>query len=43
MGRDGAEGTAAEAAAMNVHRELNHVVGRNALVLIFNMRYARVG
>ena len=42
MGGDGAEGTTAKTTSMDVDGELDHIVGRNALVLIFNMRYARV-
>lgn len=37
MGRDGAEGTAAEASAVNVDRVLNHVVGGNALALVLGV------
>ena len=43
MGRDGAEGAAAETAAVNVHRELDHLVRRNTFVLVFGMRQACVG
>ena len=42
MGGDGAESTTAETAAMDIYAELDHLVGGNALALIFNMRYARV-
>ena len=37
MGRDGAEGTAAETAAMDVDAVLDHVVGGDALALVFGM------
>ena len=43
MCRDGAEGTAAETAAMDVHRELYHLVCRYALALVLGVRQARVG
>ena len=43
MGRDGAESAAAEASAMDVHTVLDHVVGRNALALVFRMRLTGVG
>ena len=43
MGRNGAEGTASETAPMDIDTELNHVVGGNALVLIFQMGYAGIG
>ena len=43
MGRDGAEGAAAETAAMEIDRELDHLVGRYCLALVFGMRQTRVG
>ena len=43
MGRDGAEGTSAKTAAMDVDAELNHVVSRNALTLVFRMGLTRIG
>ena len=43
MGRDGAEGATAEAAAMDVDREFDHLVGRNAFPLVFWMWQSRVG
>lgn len=43
MGRDGAEGTAAETATMEIDRELDHFVGRYRLALVFRMRQTRVG
>ena len=43
MGRDGAERTTAKTAAMDVDGELNHLVGGNALALVFWMRIARIG
>jgi len=42
MGRDGAEGATAEASAMDVHRVLNHVVGRNALTLVLRVRLTSI-
>ena len=41
MGGDGTESTTAETPAMHAHRPFNHVVGRDALVLVLGMR--RVG
>ena len=38
MGRYGAECTSSKTSAMNVYREFNHIVGRNALALIFWVR-----
>ena len=38
MGGDGAEGAAAEAATMDVDRELDHLVGRYHLALVLGMR-----
>ena len=43
MGRDGAEGATAEAAAMDVDREFDHLVGRNAFPLVFGVWQSRVG
>ena len=43
MGRDGAESTAAEAAAMDVDAVLDHVVGRYPLALVFGVGLAGVG
>ena len=43
MRRDGAEGTAAEAAPVDVHRKLNHVVGGDAFPFVFRVRKSRVG
>ena len=43
MGRDGAEGAAAEASAVDVDAELDHLVGRDALALVFGVRHAGVG
>ena len=43
VGGDGAEGAAAKAAAVDVDAVAYHLVGGNALALIFYMRYARVG
>ena len=43
VGRDGAEGTAAEAAAVDVHGELDHLVGRDAFALVLRVGQARVG
>jgi hypothetical protein len=43
MGRDGAEGTAAETALVQVDREFDHLVGRDALVFVFGMGQAGVG
>ena len=37
MGGDGAEGTAAETAAMDIHAVLDHVVGGYALALVFTV------
>ena len=42
MGRDGAEGAAAKASAMDVDAVLDHVVGGYALPLVFQMRLAGV-
>ena len=42
MGGDGAEGTAAKTAAMDVDGVLDHVVGGDALALVFRMGLARV-
>ena len=42
MGGDGAEGTAAETAAMDVDGVLDHVVGGDALALVLGMGLARV-
>ena len=42
MGRNGAERTAAETATMKVHGELDHLVGRNGLALVFRMRQTRI-
>ena len=42
MCRNGAESTAAEAAAMQAHGKLNHLVGRDALALIFGVGQAGV-
>ena len=41
--RYGAEGTAAEAPAVDVDGKLYHVVGRNALPLVLGVRHAGVG
>ena len=43
MGGDGAEGTASEAAAMDVDAELDHLVGWDALALVFRMGLTGVG
>lgn len=43
MGRDGAEGATAEASPVDVDGELDHLVGRNRLPLIFGMRQTGVG
>ena len=43
MGGDGAEGAASEAAAMDVDAELDHLVGRDALALVFWMGLTGVG
>ena len=43
MGRDGAEGAAAKASAMDVDGELNHVEGWDALALVFRVRQSCVG
>ena len=42
MGRDGAEGASAETAAMDVDRELDHLVGGDALALILGVGQSRV-
>ena len=42
MGRDGAEGTAAEATAMERDGEFYHLIGRNALTFIFWMRHTLI-
>ena len=42
MSTDGAKRTSAEAATVQIHRELYHVVGRNTLSLILWMRQTRV-
>ena len=42
MGGDGAEGTAAETAAMDVDGVLDHVVGGDALALVLGMGLSRV-
>ena len=43
MGGDGAEGTASETAAMDVDAELDHLVGWDALALVFRMGLTGVG
>ena len=43
MSRDGAEGTSAETPAMNVHRELNHLVGGNSFAAILGVGESCVG
>ena len=43
MGGDGAEGTAAETATVDVHAVLDHLVGRNAFPLVFRMRLTGIG
>ena len=43
VGRDGTEGTAAKASAVNVDAVLDHLVGRDALALILGMGQACVG
>jgi len=43
VGGDGAEGTAAEAAAVDVHREFDHLVGGDGLVFVFGVGQAGVG
>ena len=43
MGGDGAEGAAAEAASVDVDRELDHVVGGDALAPVLGVGLARVG
>ncbi len=40
---DRAEGAAAEAAAHDVHRETDHLVGRDLLLAIQRVRHARIG
>ena len=43
VGGDGAEGTAAKAATMDVDGELDHLEGRDALALVLGVWLARVG
>ena len=43
MSGDGAEGAAAETPAMDVHAMLDHVVGRDALALVFGMGLTGIG
>ena len=43
MGRDGTERTSAKTATMDVHGELDHLVSRNALTLVFGMGIACIG
>ena len=43
MGRDGAEGTTAEASAMEADGKLNHLVGRDAFAFVFGMGQTSVG
>ena len=38
VGGDGAEGTSTETSAVDIDRELNHVVSRNTFSLVFGMR-----
>ena len=38
VGTDGAEGTSSEASAVEVDRELDHVIGRYALALVLRVR-----
>ena len=42
MGADGTESATAETSTMQIDRELNHIVSRNALALIFRVRQTRV-
>ena len=42
MCRDSAESTSTEASTMDIHRELDHLVCRNRLALVFGMRQASV-
>ena len=43
MGADGAEGTSTEAAAMERHTELYHLVGRDALAFVFGVGQTCIG
>ena len=43
VGRDGAEGTAAKAAAVQIDRKLYHLVRWNALALVLGMRQTGIG
>ena len=43
MGTDCTEGATTKASTMHVDRELNHIVSRNALALIFRVRQTGVG
>ena len=43
MGRDGTEGATTETTTVDVDRKLNHLVGRNNLILILGMRHSGVG
>ena len=43
MRGDGAEGTASETAAMDIDTVLDHVVGGDALALVFGVGLARIG
>ena len=42
MSTDGAECATAKTSTMQIHRELNHLVSRNALALVFWMRQTRI-
>ena len=43
MSRDGAEGTTAKTATVDVYGEFYHLVGGNAFALIFGVWQTRVG
>lgn len=43
MGGDGTEGAAAEASAVDIHRMFDHLVGRNALTLVFGVWQTGIG